>query len=208
VRNRSRTQALVAAVAVVVGIAVDFSPGLSADGKVNVWVAVGTVALAFITWLSLSQTRDVLAAEDRRHQQGFAPLLVLERLRVDGDRVHADVRNQGLGLAIRVAVTIDGHLTSTLLVNAPPAGALQPLPMVGISGATRTHEISVVAKACAAGLWFAVPATYDGVELNRVRIEYADMFGNGYATTYGAFSSNVNEMTWTPPDHLAVKRGM
>ncbi len=180
--------------------------GMDAGTKANIWVAIGTLALAFITWWSLSQTKAVIAAEDRRHQQAFAPLLLLTPPVLSNGRFRSNVYNGGYGLALRVLVMIEGEFSSTELVNMPPTMALQNLPTIAMREDGKVHHIGVVAKDERPEMSFPQPDTrYSIVLLTRVEIEYADMFGNEYKTTYRTFTLNPNDFKWTQPAHLDMR---
>lgn len=91
--------------------------GISLEAFASVLVAVGTFALAFYTWKSVSRTGQVIAGEDRRHQQSLAPLVLIYPSAVqehpsglgavNGYRIH----NIGYGLALNVQAEVVGALT-------------------------------------------------------------------------------------------------
>jgi hypothetical protein len=189
------TTVAVAAVLVSAIVAVGRIPCLDASTKANIWVAVGTLGLALITWASLNQTRTVIAAEDRRHQQGYAPLLLLTPTELVGGHFNAAVYNAGQGLAIKVLVVLEGRFSTTQLVNTPPTMALMPMPDRPIPESSTIHHIGVVPTGANAGISFPQEgAEYATASLMRVRIEYADMFGNEYVTIYRAHTINANEL--------------
>ncbi len=193
-RDLRRAQGLVIGVAALIVLAViglGFYHGFDASTKANVWVAVGTLFLALITWWSLSQTRAVIAAEDRRHQQGFAPLLTIAQTESSDGRIRMTVSNVGHGIAQRVLVQLSGYFTNRSNPNAAT---------LAIPRDSEAHHISVIAVRGRAGLSFPIViGTLPFVHLKSIRIEYADMFGNGYVTEYLAFSVNPNEMRWQQP---------
>lgn len=66
----------------------------------NILVAAGTFVLAFFTWQSVSETKEILSSEDRRFRQSRMPLMKLYAppyLQLLGDRniVQIDVQNVG-----------------------------------------------------------------------------------------------------------------
>jgi hypothetical protein len=85
----------------VVGAFVTFAlvRGISLEAFASILVATGTFALAYFTWRSVARTNDVIAGEDRRHQQGLAPLLIIEAgatQRPVGDDAETGIRVAGL----------------------------------------------------------------------------------------------------------------
>jgi len=84
---------------------------------VDAMVGLGTLALAVVTTYNVLQTRDVISAEDRRHQQGFAPLIVIAqrktRMRngdsgfiLQPDGTGYTVSNVGAGIATSITIEI------------------------------------------------------------------------------------------------------
>lgn len=151
----------------------------------SMWVAAGTLALAGMTWWSVSRTNAVISGEDRRHQQGFAPLLVLktqsERLTLPQGASFPIQRtvivNEGIGLALRVNVwyhTPKIHSTHAL-------GAVAPGAHIQINGLNQEESTSPV------------------------RLEYSDMFGNLYETYYEK-GADHNKYEWKQPRHLKLPR--
>lgn len=118
---------LLFAVAVILGTVVTIAIEkleLHLDVVANLAVAAGTIGLAYFTWESVSSTKTVLAAEDRRHQVGFAPLVVCNDVRAVGVEVHADLQNVGTGMARNVAVYIPGvWFSNQLNMYVAPAQA-------------------------------------------------------------------------------------
>jgi hypothetical protein len=76
-------------------------PGDKAIFWTNVLVALGTLALAGVTYWNVRQTNFVIAGEERRHQQQFAPLVELYR-----SQNAIDYQNIGTGLALRIHIMI------------------------------------------------------------------------------------------------------
>jgi hypothetical protein len=82
---------------------------------INFWVAAGTLAMARTTWMSLvktdesmAQTKNVLAAEERRHQQSFAPIIELTTNNdTDADFIKFNIQNIGKGVALNIAIEGD-----------------------------------------------------------------------------------------------------
>lgn len=83
----------------------------------NLMVAVGTLALAFVTVWNVRQTNKVISSEERRHQQQYAPLITLQRIQYlgQGSRYNPQVssganatlaRNIGMGIAINVRIKL------------------------------------------------------------------------------------------------------
>ena len=101
------------------------APGDKALFWTNLAVAVGTLTLAAVTYWNVTQTNRVIAGEDRRHQQQFAPLIVLyDYTEPDkmGNRYGFGISNIGLGLAIDIVVAI----RATLYFETPVMKFLSP----------------------------------------------------------------------------------
>lgn len=119
IRNRTiRAASAWFAVAVVSGIIgasivlMRFS-AISPEAFASFLVAAGTLALAYFTALSVVRTNDVIAAEDRRHQQSLAPLLTVQAdaqaHQVEGGRYEVGIwiKNIGYGVALNIEVTLE-----------------------------------------------------------------------------------------------------
>jgi hypothetical protein len=201
---------LVAVGSLVVVAVISTYPCFDASTKANIWVAIGTLVLAGTTVSSLHQTRLIVAADERRHQQSFAPMLVLENVRNEEERVAADISNRGLGLAKKVLVLFErgSEFRSAGASIAGPRGPTQMpsvLPIPDSSG-NAFHHISVIAKDGRTGLRVPQPPGWM-LFVGRVRIEYSDMFGNEYVTLYRAYTDDINDMIWEQPQQLLIPRG-
>src|SRR5579862_6640495 len=53
--------------------------GISLEALANILVAAGTFVLAYFTWKSVSETKEVISGEDLRFRQSRMPMLRLER---------------------------------------------------------------------------------------------------------------------------------
>lgn len=193
----------------------------------NVAVAIGTLALAGVTWWNVRQTSAVIASEDRRHQQGFAPLVELDEPGSAFDGAFS-VRNIGYGLALNVSINIDGKLTfeSPYEVEVPDEEADEILRAGGVitnSGGkcyktlrkqdTERFYVGYLLSALKSDATPA-PLSYDRIrelhywkpkiEYDRVTLTYQDMFGNEYATIYE--TDSLQYYSWQQPRHLAIRR--
>jgi len=118
---------------------------ISADNKpifwANVAVAAGTLALAIATVVSVSETRAVLAAEERRYQLAKAPMLHhrrFEQVDVRGG-YHTDIciviTNSGLGIARELRGHVEGHFEKAV-ASAEVRYLLPIVPLIDISSDT------------------------------------------------------------------------
>lgn len=142
---------------------------------------------------ALGEQRHNRRDEDRRHQQSFAPFLILKYVGVKEHKFAFDVENHGKGFAQRVKVTFTDHSTSSAPVfNREGSGAPQPLQ-------DDTHNISVVASTMPAGLFIPQTQMQDRLTITNVSMTYDDMFDNTYTSIYKAFTDDVNDFQWGPP---------
>ncbi|MHB1550633.1 MAG: hypothetical protein ACYCX6_05510 [Vulcanimicrobiaceae bacterium] len=172
----------------------------------NLGVALGTIALAFFTWESVRKTNAVIASEDRRHQQGFAPLLVAQDVPGSGS-VRITLANLGMGMARNIAVYVIGtHSGSNFKQGVVPMTNWEP-----IAGGVREGLFSVIpqppialSKLQDAPLEETLgPGNkqYDRFIAKQVFLAYEDMFGNHYSTTYDDFETDKS-FEWVQPDNL------
>lgn len=99
--------------------------------KANIFVAVGTLALAVTTWWSVSETRAVIAAEERRHQQRLSPVCVLQEASSRLEGIDLDVSlwvvNIGTGPAMWVnlrLIPVGTGLVQQAVAVVMPVGAM------------------------------------------------------------------------------------
>jgi hypothetical protein len=167
------------------------------EAKINLFVAVGTLALAFTTWWSVSETRAIIAAEDRRHQQSYAPLLHLDIFERNNDTniFRAFLNNYGQGMAQNINVQfLDGvYIDSNSNATTPDA----PIP-----DESKKHVIGALATSKGAQVLIPPKTSYTKVSLQHVVIEYQDMFGNSYSTEYNDFTNFNYNRIWKPPPAL------
>jgi hypothetical protein len=178
------------------------------EARINFWVAVGTIALALVTTFSLFVTNAVVSAEDRRHQQGLAPVVTLSAIR---GYYNDDVRNprtlegfavSNVGLGPALLVTIEATLETApspfnessserfvAHVSALPSGANQNV----INETWRFDEDE--------------PPPYprlEGLCYMNVQLSYTDIFGNSYKTIY--LDEHLSQYHWDPPNSLFTRR--
>lgn len=202
--------------------------GLSLEALASILVAVGTFVLAYFTWQSISRTNDVIAGEDRRHQQSFAPLLVIEAQaaqRPVGDGAETGIRiyNIGYGLALNVGVVLRGTLSYSTTRqyddteenrqrfagrfkgNAYTGGGLS----VAEEGSEPFHRHLLISAIEAGSSYFQheqvfFDHVYGGpvVSYGEAVARYVDMFGNAYATKYA--DEELDRYEWHQPKHLRI----
>lgn len=195
---------------------------LSPDNKAlfwtNVFVAVGTLALAVVTVVSLFQTRAVIFGEDRRHQQGFAPLLTLS----DHFNSHEEYQpgytlyNIGKGIALHVSVRVAGEATTTTY-DLPPGATFFPtederkafLKKHAVTKSTEIDDSYDCSALTDGGSTFFVQQFFvdsfpiiTNVQYSKCSILYSDMFGNRYSTVYD--DDRLGKYRWIQPKHLRI----
>ena len=218
----------------VMGASVTFAliRGISLEAVASVLVAAGTFVLAYFTWQSVTRTNDVIAAEDRRHQQGLAPLLVIEasatqRTVGSGAETGIRVTNIGYGLALNIVVTLQGtfwHDTFSTHEDTEEnklrfAGKFDPQGRSVIDGKNYLNvteresepfdrHVSISAVEAGGGYFQHEPDFLDRVysrpvALYRVGLaKYEDMFGNPYVTQY--LDEELDHYDWHQPQHLRI----
>jgi len=152
--------------------------GLKADVIANLAVAIGTLALAIITFVSVMKTNDVIAGEDRRHQIGYAPFVVVKQRMTEGRSLrnayivpteYLVLYNQGLGIATDIEVRFAS-------VSEP---AVYGVLAVGDEGVFKPPKELAVS----------------------FTIRYRDMFENQYQTDYSKVG-DYTEPKWKRPKNL------
>jgi hypothetical protein len=197
----------------------------------NVFVAIGTLALAIATTWNIRQTNKVIAGEDRRHQQQFAPLVQVNDYTHGGTDYQSGVTafNIGYGLAIDVQVVVRGtqYFNDPIEVEVSPeefktrlAAAVGGLSYTNRDGRRFINEL--VARSApfdAVYLCSAIKAgdanarfydkriedklSWSGrIEYDDVTITYFDMFGNRYQTIYK--DREIATYSWRRPVNLEM----
>jgi heme exporter protein D len=197
---------------------------LSPDNKALFWtnafVAIGTLALAVVTVVSLFQTRAVISGEDRRQQQGFAPLLTL------GDHFNSNeeyqpgytLYNIGKGVALQISVRVTGEATTTTY-DLPPGATFFPTEeerkaFFKQREVTKTTEVDD-SYDCSAltdgGSTFFVQQFFvdsfpiiTNIQYSKCSILYSDMFGNHYSTVYD--DDRLGKYRWIQPKNLRIPK--
>jgi len=186
------------------------------DGKGTFWtntiVGLGTLGLAGITLFNVRQTRDVIAAEDRRHQQGLAPMLGLELVQesLEDEREYGfliyNVHNYGMGIALKINLVLR-HSYDTRVTEKPRTDDDE-----GESSHV-DERLEFAISALAPNITYEVariPWNVDYLEFEQyptsdvavpyARMTYYDMFGNQYATHYT--DERLGEYDWERPSRL------
>jgi hypothetical protein len=171
--------------------------GISIGTAANIGVAAGTMAVAYFTWESLAKTSEVIKGEDRRHQQSYAPALVVASL---GGSAGAEwtlaLQNRGIGPAKNISIHLDGawfKVEDGNRIETP------------LNDEEKTHALSFLAtdRQDYGAFVFGRPSQEkQGVTLSIMRLEYQDMFGNSYVTNYPKGTAEFQRFEWTTPDNL------
>jgi hypothetical protein len=197
-------QVLLFFIACVIGAAIVIAGryGISIDTVASLGVAAGTMALAYFTWESLTKTNEVIKGEDRRHQQGYAPALVVATLSGSaGAQWEMSLQNKGLGPAKNIRVSFDGVWFKVL------GGQRLDTPL---SEGEKYHALSFLKASREEYGTFVFGQPSDdkqGVVLSSILIGYEDMFGNEYWTHYPKGIAEFQRFEWIPPDNLKIPRG-
>lgn len=175
----------------------------SPETKASVWVAIGTIALAFVTAASILQTRILVAAEDRRHQQTFVPLLELHAKANQQMRsiTSFDLVNIGPGVALNISVRLKGYSEIPEYANRSATGE-------AIQTGIKVVDINCERFCSAVGPKDSVTITDDlfahgnvSSEMARFKlaeVRYNDMFGNRFVTTYQ--DERLTKYHWGEPN--------
>lgn len=189
---------------------------LKPEQRVSFWieaaVAYGTLALAVVTWGSVREGQDIIAAEDLRFRQARMPMVAVSNTHREQGGVHLALRNNGDGPAVNVHVTYDAHTTLVWNEQGPAENRDQRnetdvsidnelwssfMPVGDPGECNRTF--------CAkAGMDFRVSAL-SSVNFRRLFIEYEDVFGFRYRTDHDSDIGGElvpQRFTWTPPREL------
>jgi hypothetical protein len=203
---------------------------ISLEALASILVAIGTFVLAYFTWRSVSRTGDVIAGEDRRHQQSLAPLLIIEAQAAQrpvngGAETGIHVYNTGYGLALKVKVTLEGtlHYWDTRGVDDTEenrrlyAGKfkvdqaiLMPQKLIVTEHGSEPFErhLSISAIEADSSHFQHEQVFFDRVYGEPVvhyevaTAEYEDMFGNSYTTKY--LDEELDAYEWIQPKHLRI----
>ena len=207
------------------------SSGEKAIFWTNVSVAIGTLALAVATVWNISQTNKVIAGEDRRHQQQFAPLVQFNDYTHGGNDFQSGFSavNIGNGLAIDITVEVRGlHRFDAPIqfevTSDEWAAELAEKPNVtwtyrdgrrfayDIEPRSVAFEGRYTLSALRAGDPYATlydkriedkTSWHGRIEYEHVELTYYDMFGNKYSTIYR--DPDIATYKWCRPAHLAMR---
>jgi hypothetical protein len=181
----------------------------SVETKASTWVAIGTLLLAFVTFLSVFETRQVIFEENRRFELGKAPLL-LARTELDDHQFLSGfvLENLGEGVAIEVELFMRALLLEYVPgrgQNEVPPEDIETKPIVGAKPWTDSASAPAVAQG---GQVTVYVGSFDefGAYINLLKIvdleiRYKDMFHNRYRTVYTDFAKRTYR--WEQPSHLA-----
>jgi hypothetical protein len=179
----------------------------------SVWVAVGTLALAGVTWWNVSQTIAVVAGEDRRHQQSFVPIVELKWFNASDTalgylQIHA--RNIGKGPALNIQATIKGFMVLRPGTPGESVGddltyVLDKLVFETSACAPDTSSdgiVSLVSTDFSLTKYSNVTIVPDTIAVTSAEVLYTDLFGNVYKTVYDDFRAKKYHLE--QPDHLKI----
>jgi hypothetical protein len=165
-------------------------------------VALFTGALAWSTRnLSIKTSElareqgDLMRSEDKRHQQGYAPLLRPKGFEVEGNTFILTVENVGIGMAKNISLNMVIDWQSRNQSYAP------------IMDAILTHNLSVIPAPPYDISTLRVPMAdfplnYDHTSPpKRIHFKYEDMFGNPYESINDEPQKTTN-FQWIWPEKL------
>jgi heme exporter protein D len=175
----------------------------------NVAVAAGTLALAVVTVASVLETRAVIRGEDRRHQQSFAPMLQLEwRERSGANTFPFALANKGMGMAINAITRVQGTaFGSRLEKEGDPPILSQVRVSKEFAGTYKASQVALDGEVIFAVVIEAAEVKghregYGDAHPKLVLIEYEDMFGNIYKTSYADWQDKRDDFVWEQPKAL------
>ena len=179
--------------------------GILPDNKALFWtnvaVATGTLALAAVTVVSVLQTRALIGGEDRRHQQGFYPLVEFAEERTKSLAHGIHFHNLGKAVARRIHLECGGYWIEDFYSEIERDGS--PVMSVTSQQKHRFKEQYNV-PALMEGKDIFVPMTrymantfITSTHYDRATIQYQDIFGNPYETVYE--SSDLSRYDWIQP---------
>jgi hypothetical protein len=185
--------------------------GFDVPTQASIWVAVGTLALAATTVVSILETRQVLLGEEKRFQQSVAPFVVVSPLAdADGHFIGFKTKNAGKGLARNVRVRIEAFYYPDGIDETEDIG----LVLDALEKDTEARRwvdnavVAVVAEGATESAYFAGPNVeqppLSDTLIRRIEIDYLDMFGNEYRSTTEKYYEYAYE--WNPPKRYKVGR--
>lgn len=167
---------------------------MSIEAAASIGVAIGTLALAYFTWESVKKTNAVIQGEDRRHQQSYAPALVVQFITDKINNYQVTLRNKGIGPAKEISICFDG-------------GWVKDGTRIDFDKEQKTIYQSFLATGREEyGISFIKlpPFPIENVAIDSLTIEYKDMFGNVYQTYYPFGMRTIENFIWIPPENLKI----
>jgi hypothetical protein len=203
--------------------AMDHWTDWNAQTKASAWVAAGTIALASATFWSVLQTLNVIRGEDRRHQQGYAPFLLLGDSINNGEEYNAGytLKNKGDGIALNITFQIRGQATVATFRFPPDVPGFTDIEkhkaFLEEHKTLVYHELVDTESLSASfpGGWdtfsqevFRKPpgnlAELEDVIYSFCLIQYNDVFGNPYETRYT--DDRLDRYEWIQPQSLRIPK--
>jgi hypothetical protein len=185
------------------------------ETKASVWVAVGTLLLAVATAWSVWETRLVIRGEDRRHQQSFAPFLVVGDHFNNGEDYHEGytLHNYGSGVALDISFTVRGKATLQKFTAA--LGYMSEADHEKwVAEHTQFESRDLDDTYSCSAMWEGGTQTFTqaamtvasgvltDVTYSFCAVQYSDTFGNRYETRYT--DSRLDKFKWIQPDSLRI----
>src|ERR1700687_3223842 len=166
----------------------------------SVWVAIGTLALAGATWWNVSQTKAVVAGEDRRHQQSFVPIVEVmwcDFSDATSGNVSIHSRNIGKGPALDIRATFKGSMTVSfgILGSAEDENHNYRFDTLVFEKSASTPDtssdgiVALTAKDFNLTRYARANPAHNTLAITSAEIAYVDLFGNPYKTIYDDFSA-------------------
>jgi hypothetical protein len=161
--------------------------------KINFFVAAGTLALAASTVLlarytlqSVRTSENIIAAENRRHEQSLAPILsarVVARDPVKHEITGIEVTNSGLGPALQIGITGNMQYERREYFDDGRSFKIiekKSFEMMNCVGAVVGAMDSAILPTGAPPKW---SLSADGTFCSGITIIYRDVFGTFYQST-------------------------
>lgn len=161
--------------------------GFQRGDWINLGVAVGTLALAGITAWNVAVTRDVISAEDRRHQQSLAPIVNAWPHLTKQKGWVLEFVNMGPGPALNIELRYVVVYTARGRRQRHEARMRRNV-LAANGGNFQSARLEVPGDAEA-------PVSIETV--SNIELRYRDMFGNQYES-----DRTPDSFDWRPPSNL------
>ena len=189
-----------------------FGDDFKSEAIANLGVAAGTLALAVITFVSVMKTNDVISGEDKRHQLGYAPIIIHNGfkfrhqldadevepylLRYSSEQIFLRISNVGLGLAKDITVIVSYHFDSGSDSGSVSEEKKTEPMYIPLLNNDRKNALFAVVE---------IPDDYPAMDATRLEISYFDIFDNEYRSIYEGEQLKHGKFDWKRPEKLSLQ---